>query len=97
MIAEIDENKHSVHMVFVVVTTDDDAMPPFIWLNTKAYIKCLEELVLPWIEKAAAGRPYVLLQKSAPWRKTQCWPHHLSLPRWLSPWLLFLGHGWAKD
>ena len=28
-------------------------------LNTEAYIKYLEEVMLPWIKKETAGRPYV--------------------------------------
>ena len=28
-------------------------------LKIKAYIECLEKLVLPWIERVASGRPYV--------------------------------------
>ena len=39
-------------------------MQPFIFLhgltlNMEAYINWLEEVVLPWIEKMATGRPYI--------------------------------------
>ena len=42
-------------------------MCPFIFLNgfgfnTEAYIKCQKEVVMSWIEKMAAGSPYVWLQ-----------------------------------
>ena len=59
------KNKHSVHIiVFEVVSSDGDVMPPLIFLPgltpyTEAYLKCLEEVVLPWIEIVVAGRPYV--------------------------------------
>ena len=50
--------------VFGVVTSDGDVMPLFIFshsltLNMEACIKCLEELVLPWIEKVVAARHYI--------------------------------------
>ena len=68
-------------IVFEVVTSDGDIMPLLIFprglrLNTEAYIKCLEEFVLTWIEKEAAGWLYSWPQESAPChtsRKTQCW------------------------
>ena len=47
------KSKHPVHiMVFGLVTSDGDIMPPFIFphglrFNTEAYIKCLEKVVLP--------------------------------------------------
>ncbi len=47
--------KHLVHiMMFGVVTTDGDIIPPFIFLqglelNTEAYVKFLEEVMLPWM------------------------------------------------
>ena len=51
-------------MVFGMVTSNGDIMPPFIFphslrLNTEAHIKYLEEIVLAWIERVAAGEPYV--------------------------------------
>ena len=45
-------------VVFRVITSDGVVMVPFIFppglrLNTEAYIKCMEEGVLPWIEIVA--------------------------------------------
>ena len=56
--------KHLGHMMFGVITIDDDIIPPFIFqhgliLSTKAYINWLEELVLLWIEWLNAERVYV--------------------------------------
>ncbi len=57
--------KHSVHiMVFGGITREGDVRPPFIFplrlrLNTETYLKCLEEVVLLWIERVVAGRPNV--------------------------------------
>ena len=54
------KTKHPVHiMVFGVVSCDGDVMPPFIFLhglnlNIEAYIKCLQKIVLLWIERVAA-------------------------------------------
>ena len=50
-------------MILGVVTTDNNVMPPLIFPhahrpNIEAYIKYLEEVVLPWIERLASGRPY---------------------------------------
>lgn len=42
--------------VFGVITSNGDIMPPF---NTEAYIKFLEEVVLPRVKRVGAGRPYV--------------------------------------
>ena len=55
------KTKHSIYiMVFQMVTSDSDAMPPFIFpysltLITEVYLNCLEEVMLRWIEKVAAG------------------------------------------
>ena len=55
--------KHRIYiMLFKVVTSNDNLMPLFIFshsfkLNTEVYIKCFKEIVLPWIERVAAGRP----------------------------------------
>ena len=74
--------KRWVHiMMFGVVTIDCDMMFPFIFpysprLNTKAYIKCLEKVVFPWIVKVASGRKFIWQQNSTPCheiRKTQRW------------------------
>ena len=71
-------------------------MPPFIFphvlnLNTEVYIKCLEEIVPPWIKTIAAGRSYVWQQDSAPChthRRIQSWLsenfcNHIILNIWL--------------
>ena len=86
------KNKQAVCiMVFGVVSCDYDIMLPFIFphglrLNAEAYIKCLEEVVLIWITKVAAGRSYFLQPDNEPCytgRRTQCWlsenfcNHHL--------------------
>lgn len=66
------KNKYPANiMVFGVVTSDGDVMPPFMFpqglrLNTDGYIKCLEEVVLPWIKGVAGERPYAWQQDSAP-------------------------------
>ena len=51
-------------IVFGVVTSDGNIIPPFIFLhgprlNPKASIKCLEEVVLPWIIRVTTGKSYV--------------------------------------
>ena len=61
------KTKHLVNiMMFGKVTSNDDIMLPFIFpngirINMKAYIKCLEEVILPWIERKAAWKPYIWL------------------------------------
>ena len=53
------KTKHPIYiMVFWLVTSKVDVMPPFFFqhslrFNTKAYIKCLEEVVPPWIKRMA--------------------------------------------
>ena len=56
-------------MVFEIVT-NDDVIPPLIFpyvfrLNMKGFIKCLDEVVPVWIERVAAGSPYIWQQDSA--------------------------------
>ena len=51
-------------MVSGVVNYNSDVMLLFIFphgvvLNTEAHIKCLEKVVLTWIERVAAERPYI--------------------------------------
>ena len=63
-------------MVSGVVTSDNDFIPLFILphgqtLNTKAYIKCPEELVLTWIKKVASGRLYVWQQYPEPCHRSR--------------------------
>ena len=66
------KTKYPVHiMVFGVVTSNGDVMLSFIFLHgfilkMAAYTKCLEEVMLLWIKKVAAGRPYVGQLDSAP-------------------------------
>ena len=68
-------------MVFGVVSSEGDVMPPHFFadglrLNTEGYIQVLSEVVKPWIDRVARGRPYVWQQDSAPChtsRKTQAW------------------------
>ena len=74
------KTKHPV-MVFREVTSDSDVMSPFILLNgltlnTETYIKCLTEVMLIYVERVAAGRPYACQHESAPnhaSRRTQSW------------------------
>uniref|UniRef100_A0A0L8HRW6 Paired domain-containing protein n=1 Tax=Octopus bimaculoides TaxID=37653 RepID=A0A0L8HRW6_OCTBM len=58
-------------MVLGVTTSDGDVMSPFIFLhdlrlNTEAYIKCLEKVVLYWVNRVAAERHYVWQHDSVP-------------------------------
>ena len=59
------KTKHLVHvMVFGVVSSDGNIMNPFIFphgliLNANTDIKCLEEVVLYWIEREVDGRSYI--------------------------------------
>ena len=51
------KSKHSVGIMVL-----GWPLPPFIFphiINTKAYIKCLEEIALIWIETVSTGRPSV--------------------------------------
>ena len=51
------KTKYQVHIrAFGMVTSNGDLIPPFIFpygirLNKEAYIKCLEEIVMPWIKR----------------------------------------------
>lgn len=55
---------HSLMVItrgFVMITNDGDVMPAFIFargykLKSEAYIKWVEEVLLPWIKMVAAGR-----------------------------------------
>ena len=59
------KTKHWVHIiVFGVITSDNDVIPPFIFpnglrLNIKAYIKCLEEVMVSCIKRVTGGRSYI--------------------------------------
>ena len=77
-------------MVFGVVTSNGDIMPPFIFLhgfklNMEIYIKFLEEVVLLWIKWVVAARPIIWQQDyTMPHKqvdpvlivKNFLWPHH---------------------
>ena len=68
-------------MVFGCVSSDGDVMPPHIFkeglrLNSDGYVELLSKVVRPWVERVAAGRPYVWQQDSAPCHtsgKSQKW------------------------
>ena len=62
------KNKHPVYiLVFGIVTSDGDIMPPFITpgltLNPEADIKFLVKRMPVCIERVAAGIPYVSQQE----------------------------------
>ena len=51
-------------MVFGGHSNDGVVIHPIIfshdhWINMEAYIKFLEKVVLVWIKRVAAGKPYV--------------------------------------
>ena len=51
-------------MVFGVVSSDGDIMPPHIFevglkVNTKVYLDVLKSVVIPWCNQVAGGRPWV--------------------------------------
>ena len=68
-------------LVFGVVSSEGDVMPPHFFaeglrLDTNGYIRVLSEVVKPWIDQVAAGRPFVWQQDSAlchTSRRTQAW------------------------
>ena len=71
--------KHPAHIMLLgVVTNNGDVMLPFIsphgrTPNSQVYIKCLDEVVLTWIEKMAAGRPWQEnCEPCHTGKKTQC-------------------------
>ena len=58
-------------MVFGVVSSEGDVMPPHIFetglrVNTDVYLEVMEHTVLPWIKTVAGDRPWVWQQDSAP-------------------------------
>ena len=74
--------KHPVHiMVFGVVTIDSDVKASFIFIynfkpSAETHIKCLEEIMMTWIERVSAGRSYFWQQDSEPChtsRRIQSW------------------------
>ena len=68
-------------MVLGVVSSEGDVMPPHYFLkgqrvNAADYINVLRDVVKPWMDTIADGRPYVFQQDSAPAHKakaTQEW------------------------
>ena len=65
------KSKHPVHiMVFGVVTSDGDIMPPSshlaLYPNIEVYFKCLEEVMLPWIQKSGCWKSNGTLYHATP-------------------------------
>ena len=68
-------------MVFGVVSSEGHIIPPHIFevglkVNTKVYLDVLKNVVIPWCNQVASGRPWVWQQDSAPAHKskeTQAW------------------------
>jgi hypothetical protein len=68
-------------MVPGVVSNKGDVMPPHIFeaglrVDTKIYLDVLTNVVKPWMDEVAAGRPYIWQQDGAPAhtsKKTQEW------------------------
>ena len=58
-------------MVFGVVSSEGQFMPPYIFevglkVNTKVYLDVLKSVVIPWCNQVAGGRPWVWQQDLAP-------------------------------
>ena len=68
-------------MVFGAVSSEGRIMPPHIFevglkVNTKVYLDVLKNVVIPWCNQVAGGRPWVWQQDLAPTHKsneTQAW------------------------
>jgi transposase len=68
-------------MVLGVVSNKGDVMTPHVFeaglrVNTEVYINVLSNVVKPWMDEVAAGRPYIWQQDGAPAhtsKKTQDW------------------------
>ena len=68
-------------MVFGVVSHEGHIMPPHIFevglkVNTKVYLDVLKNVVIPWCNQVASGRPWVWQQDLAPAhqsKETQAW------------------------
>ena len=63
-------------MVFGVVSSEGHIMPPHIFkvglkVNTKVYLDVLKNVVIPWCNPVAGGRPWVWQQDSAPANKSK--------------------------
>ena len=57
-------------MVFGVVSSEGHIMPPHIFevglkVNTKVYVDVLKNVMIPWCNQVAGGRPWVWQQDSA--------------------------------
>ena len=62
-------------MVFDVVSSEGHIMPPHIFevglkVNTKVYLDMLKNVVIPWCNQVAGGRPWVWQQDSVPAHKS---------------------------
>ena len=82
-------------MVLGVISSEGDVMPPHFFekglrVDTAIYIDVMKNVVKPWMDLVANGRPYVFQQDSAPAhksRETQAWlyenlPNHWSPDLW---------------
>ena len=63
-------------MVFGVVSSEGDIMPPHIFevglkINTKVYLDVLNSVVIPWCNPVAGDRPWLWQQDSAPAHKSK--------------------------
>ena len=61
-------------MVFSVVSSEGHIMPPHevgLKVNTKVYLDVLKNVVIPWCNQVAGGRPWVWQQESAPAHKSK--------------------------
>ena len=63
-------------MVMAVISSEGHVMPPHFFkagenVNTDVYLKVLTEVVVPWMDEVADGRPYIFQQDFAPAYKTK--------------------------
>jgi len=63
-------------MVMAVISSEGHVMPPHFFkagenVNTDVYLKVLTEVVVPWMDEVADGRPYTFQQDSAPAHKAK--------------------------
>ena len=63
-------------MVFGMVSSEGHIMPPHIFevclkVNTKVYLDVLKNVVIPWCNQVAGGRPWVWQQDSLPTHKSK--------------------------
>lgn len=70
-------SKHPAQvMVLELISSDGDIMPPHFFgpkekITKEVYVEVLKTKVVPWMEKVAAGRPYLFQQDSAPAHKSK--------------------------